>query len=395
MKAGIEAIGFYTSHYYLDLKNLAEERQMPVEKFYHGIGQEKMAAPPPDEDIVTLAANAAWQVIKKVDAEKIDTVIFATESGIDQSKSAGIYVHSLLGLSRNCRILEVKQACYSAAAGIQLAIPYLLLHPDRKVLLIAADVARYGLGSAGEPTQGAGAVAMALSADPKIVAFDQETGIYTEDVMDFWRPNYREEALVDGKYSIKMYLKSLYEAWQQYTERSGKKFDDFYRFCYHLPFGRMGEKAHFHLAKHIGQEGLSEEYLLGQIKETLQYIRIIGNTYAASMFIGLVALLENSVQDLAGKQLGFFSYGSGCVGEFFSGTILPGYQQNLLTNEHRTFLQNRIELSYEEYKKFYLYSIPADGGEYSTPINKTGLFRFAGLKEHKRIYQRLESASSR
>ncbi|HPG39751.1 MAG TPA: hydroxymethylglutaryl-CoA synthase [bacterium] len=395
MKAGIEAISFYTSHYFFDLKNLAEERQTPVDKFYHGIGQEKMAAPPPDEDVVTLAANAAYQVIQKVDAEKIDTVIFATESGIDQSKSAGIYVHSMLGLSRNCRVLEVKQACYSAAAGIQLALPYLLLHPDRKVLLVAADIARYGLGSAGEPTQGAGAVAMVLSSQPKIIAFDQETGIYTEDVMDFWRPNYREEAFVDGKFSIKMYLKSLYEAWQQYTDRSGSRFDDFYRFCYHLPFSRMGEKAHFHLAKHIGREDFSEEYLLGQINETLQYIKIIGNTYAASMYIGLMALLENSAQDLAGKKIGFFSYGSGCVGEFFSGQVLPGYQQYLLAEQHRAFLQNRTELNYEEYKKFYLYSIPQDGGEYLTPRNKTGLFRFAGLKEHKRIYQKLESDSAR
>jgi len=64
MKIGIESINFYTSHYFLDLKQLAEDRNVPVTKFYHGIGQEKMAAPPPDEDIITLAANAAKQSFK-------------------------------------------------------------------------------------------------------------------------------------------------------------------------------------------------------------------------------------------------------------------------------------------------------------------------------------------
>ena len=130
MKVGIESINFYTSNYFLDLKNFAKDRNIPVSKFYHGIGQEKMAAPPPDEDVITMAANAAYKATASVDKSKIDTVIFATETGIDQSKSGGIYVHKLLQLGKNCRVIEVKQACYSAAAGIQLSIPYLMIHPE-------------------------------------------------------------------------------------------------------------------------------------------------------------------------------------------------------------------------------------------------------------------------
>ncbi len=389
MKIGIEAINFYTSHYYIDLKCLAEDRNVPFSKFYHGIGQEKMAAPPPDEDVITLAANAAFAAIQSVDTKKIDTVIFATESGIDQSKSGGIYVHHLLQLGKNCRVFEVKQACYSAAAGIQLSVPYLTLYPDRKVLLIASDIARYGIGSAGEPTQGAGAVAMVLSAQPNIVAFDKDSGIFTEDVMDFWRPNYRDEALVDGKFSIKMYIKALIESWQQFSERSGRGFADFYRFCYHLPFSRMGEKAHIHLAKYAGKEEYSNEFMMSQIIDTLYYNKIIGNTYAASMYIGLLSLLENSDEDLAGKRIGFFSYGSGCVGEFFSGEVLPGYQKFLAPEQHTKFLNNRTEISYEKYKEFFTYSIPEVDGDHRTPKNETGLFRFAGISEHKRIYQGL------
>ena len=108
-EVGIEAIGFYSSGFYLDLKTLAEKRGIDVKKFYVGLGQHKMAVPPPDEDVVTMAANAAARAIAKVNAEDIDLVLFATESGLDFSKASGIYVHRLLGLPAKCRVVELKQ----------------------------------------------------------------------------------------------------------------------------------------------------------------------------------------------------------------------------------------------------------------------------------------------
>jgi hydroxymethylglutaryl-CoA synthase len=391
MAIGIEAISFYTPHYYIDLKTLAEARSVEVDKFYQGIGQEKMAVPPPGEDIVTMAANAAQQALQNSRREQIDTLLFATESGIDQSKAAGIYVHHLLDLPKNCRVVELKQACYSATAGLQMAVPLIAAHPhrDRKVLLIAADVARYGLGTPGEATQGAGAAAMIISANPHVMAIDPEAGFYSEDVMDFWRPNYRDEALVDGKYSVKIYLKALMEAWQQYSEESGRSFSDFSRFCYHLPFSRMAEKAHQHLAKFTGHQDDPPEILSCHIQDSLHYNRTTGNSYAASLYIGLTSLLDNSQVDLTNHRIGMFSYGSGCVGEFFSGVIQPHYQKSLFSAVHRRMLESRQELSYEEYESFYSWPVPTDGGDYNFPQYETGKFRLNGISKHKRIYERL------
>ena len=59
MSVGIDEISFYTSNYYLDLRTLAEVQQTDPEKYYEGIGQEKMGMAAPDEDVVTMAANAA------------------------------------------------------------------------------------------------------------------------------------------------------------------------------------------------------------------------------------------------------------------------------------------------------------------------------------------------
>jgi len=344
--------------------------------------------PPPDEDVVTLAANAVIQAMENIDARQIDTLMFATESGVDQSKAAGIWVHKLTNLPKNMRVFELKQACYSGAGGLALALPYLLQHPDRKILIVAADIARYGLESVGEPTQGAGAIAMVLSTSPKIMTFELSSGIFTQDVMDFWRPNYRDEALVDGKYSIKMYLRTLMEAWEQYTALSGRRFEDFNKFVYHLPFAKMGEKAHSFLVKHAA-ETLEESEWLKQIEDAAVYQRVIGNTYAASVFTALQSLLDVSTEDLSGKRIGLFSYGSGSVGEFFSGAVLPGYRTHLHSSRHQQQIISRIPLDYNTYAEFYSYksNMPTDGSAISTPIHKTGSFRFAGLQEHRRIYE--------
>ncbi|MGH1463090.1 MAG: hydroxymethylglutaryl-CoA synthase [Neptuniibacter sp.] len=385
MSVGIDEISFYTSNYFLDLRTLAEVQQTESDKYYTGIGQEKMSMAAPDEDVVTMAANAAQPLIERIGPSAISTLLFATETSIDQSKAAGVYVHRLLGLQANCRVVELKQACYSATAAIQMACALVARQPDKKVLVIASDIARYDLGTSGEATQGCGAVAMLISSNPRLVEIDPEVGNHTEDVMDFWRPNYRATALVDGKYSTKIYLKSLKRTWENFVEASSLAFNDFSYFCYHLPFSRMAEKAHKHLAK-INQAGLSLEQIEEQVEDTLHYNRIIGNSYTASMYIGLSSLLENCKQNLAGKKVGFFSYGSGCVAEFFSGTVVAGYEKCLHTFNHQQMLDARQEVNYDEYLKLCRYPDPQNGDHYDIPSSTTGRYRLAAISGHKREY---------
>lgn len=132
MNIGIDRIAFYTSHYYVDLKMLAEARSVDVDKFYKGIGQEKMGIPPPDEDVVTLGASAAWPLMRDGLLNDVELVLFATESGIDQSKAAGVYVHGLLEMQPRCRVVELKQACYSGTAALQMAIGFIARNPGKK-----------------------------------------------------------------------------------------------------------------------------------------------------------------------------------------------------------------------------------------------------------------------
>ena len=89
-------------------------------KFHKGIGQEIMSQPAADEDIVTMAATAK-RIIDRTEPTESSTFFFATESGVDQSKSAGVYVHVALGLPAQVRTIEMKQACYSGVGAASRA----------------------------------------------------------------------------------------------------------------------------------------------------------------------------------------------------------------------------------------------------------------------------------
>ncbi len=173
---GIDAISFFTSSMYVDLAEIAAHNHIPPEKYYRALGQYQMAVPAVDEDVVTLAANAAARIVNDENRHAISHVFFATESGIDQSKSAATYIHGLLQLSENCRAVELKQACYSGTAALQFGLALIARDPSQKILVLASDIARYGLGTEGESSQGCGAVAFILSAHPKILAISHENG---------------------------------------------------------------------------------------------------------------------------------------------------------------------------------------------------------------------------
>jgi len=387
MKAGIDRISFYTSRYCLDLKDLAEARDVDWNKYSIGIGQEIMGIPPPDEDIVTMAASAAKPIIDEVGVEGIDLVLFATESSIDQSKSAGLFLHGLLGLQSRCRLVELKQACYSGTIALRMAALYVAASPQSKALVLTSDIARYDLGSPGEPTQGCGAVAMLITANPSLLTLDPEYGVHAKDVMDFWRPNYRGEALVDGKYSTRIYLNSLSESWKQYASETGRTLNDFTRCCYHIPFTNMASKAHDRLLKDAGIREGRKEIIESQVKESLSYNRITGNTYSASLYEGITCLLDNANDPLDGKRIGLFSYGSGSVGEFFSAVVTPGYRDSLYTTNHKTLLESRSMLSVQQYEDIFNLNTPTDGWDYKFGEYQTGSFRLAGMHAHKRIYE--------
>jgi hydroxymethylglutaryl-CoA synthase len=367
------------------MKNLAAARNIDPDKFIIGIGQEKMALTPITQDPVTLAANAALDILSEEDKEAIDFVIFGTESGIDNSKSAGVYVHHLLGLNPEARTIEVKQACYGATAGIQMAKGHIALNPDSKVLVLASDIARYGLNTGGESTQGAGAVALLISKDPKIIALENTSTYLTDDIMDFWRPIYSDKAFVDGKFSNEQYIAFFSQVWKSFKEKTGLGIKDFEALCFHLPYTKMGLKA----LRTIFDEGSEEdkERLLANYQQSTLYNRIVGNIYTGSLYLSLLSLLENKQKLEQGSRIGLFSYGSGAVGEFFTGILQPGYREHLQIEQHSKLFESRKEVSVEEYEQIFEETLPVDGSKVELEIEKDpAAICLAGLEDNKRQY---------
>lgn len=384
MKIGIDKIGFAVPEFVLDLADLAAARNVDPNKFKIGLLQSEMAVAPVTQDIISLGAQAAAAILTEEDKQAIDMVIVGTESSVDQSKAAAVVIHGLLGIQPFARSIEMKEACYGATAGLSLAKTHIAQNPDSKVLVIASDIAKYGIASGGEPTQGAGAVAMLVTADPSILVLNSDNVCQTRDIYDFWRPNDDKYPRVDGKYSTEQYTDCLTTTFDYYKKKTGKDLEDFAAMCLHIPFPKQGLKG----LRAIATEEETLNRLTERFHEAIVYNQVVGNIYTGSIFLSFLSLLENSQALTAGDEILFYSYGSGAVCEIFSGYLVEGYDAYLQENR-MDHLNQRTKLSVEEYEKIFFEEIVLD--EAGNSINLTpddSPYSLEKVSEYKRIYHR-------
>lgn len=398
---GIDDLGVYTPRYVLPLDVLAKARGVDPLKISVGLGAHRMAVCPPWEDTVALGANAAARLFaqKRVHPEEIGMLMVATETAVDHAKPASIFLHELLRLPANCRTFELKHACYSGTAGLMMAIDWIRSGASRgrKALVVTTDIARYDLQSSAEFTQGAGAVAMVVSQEPRLLAIDAVSGVFASNVYDFWRPLERREALVDGKFSLDCYLNALEGALADYhaglNGAGGELLTNrFGALLYHTPFPKMAQKAHARLLEHEWRRSNRNPVeLAAQVERSyadlvdpwLDAARQVGNVYTASLYLCLAWLCEQQGSALEGKEIGLFSYGSGCCAEFFSGRLVGGSARHAAGIRLADLLAARREVTVEEYESF-MRAEPCGG---TPPGEDAGFCHFAGVREQKRLYE--------
>lgn len=384
MNIGIDKLHFFTPHVYVDMEELAEARDVEPAKFTIGLGQTQQAVAPLTQDPVSMAANAAWSILTDEDKEAIDFIIVGSESGVDQSKAMAVHVHQLLGINPFARAIEMKEACYAATVGLQTAVSHIARHPESKVLVIATDIARYGLNTSGESTQGAGAVAMLISKDPRVAVINDDAVSYTGDIYDFWRPNYSTYAQVDGKFSNEQYLSYLETVWTEYKKRTNKTLADFKALAFHLPYSKMGLKGLRQLLPEVDEA--KQAALTDQFEASRVYNKRVGNIYTGSLYLSLISLLDQSQDLQAGDTIALYSYGSGAVGEFFSITLVEGFKDMLADESHQAMLDNRIQLSVADYELIFQEELPTDGSQLVLSEDEEQ-FQLAGVEGHKRLYK--------
>ena len=402
---GIDALAFAGPAAFVDMTALAQARGVDPAKYLNGLGQRRMAIATPCEDTVTMAVEAAERALAFFDIDpcEIGTLIVGTETGVDHSKPVAVYVHELLGLNQRCRTFETKHACYGAMAGLTSSMDWIASGRarGRKALVIASDIARYGLGTAGEPTQGAGAVAMVVSDRPRLLTVDPATiGDYTRQVMDFWRPLYSKYAFADGHYSIECYLEALRGARLDALGEQEEVLGRLAACLYHVPFVKMAFKAHQRQFEIDRGRPLEEGDAEDRRRLTDSYQRLtapwlglnaeIGNIYTGSLFLALIDLLRQAAETLTGRDISLFSYGSGCGATYCIGRIAEGAAEWREALDPAEQLAARRRLEIDEYEALITASETADTAESLEPsrYGLDGGLYYVGTREHRRQYVR-------
>jgi polyketide biosynthesis 3-hydroxy-3-methylglutaryl-CoA synthase-like enzyme PksG len=364
---GIEAMNVFGGTAYLDVMQLAKHRNLDNARFENLLMKEKAVALP-YEDPVTFAVNAARPVVEalsEAERNRIEMLITCTESGIDFGKSLSTYIHHYLGLNRNCRLFELKNACYSGTAGFQMGVNFILSQasPGAKALVIATDIARFiavegGEGltedwSFAEPSSGAGAVAILISECPYVFQVDVgANGYYGYEVMDTCRPAPDSEA-GDADLSLMSYLDCCEQAFLEYQRRvAGVDYRETFDYLtFHTPFGGMVKGAHRTMMRKIvkAKPDEIEADFAKRVTPGMTYCQRVGNIMGGTIFMSLAGTVDHGRFDTP-KRVGCFSYGSGCCSEFYSGIITAQGQERQWRFGIEGQLNERYRLSMEEYE---------------------------------------------
>ena len=426
MAAGIDDIAIYIPRLYLDAGDFAKARGLDPEKLERGLGIGQMAIVDTNQDPACLAANACLRVMQKnkLTPDKIGRLYVATESAFDESKAMNSYVIGMLeqvygeDTFGHCGGIECKFACVSGSYALYDNTNWIRAGEaeDKYALVVVSDIAKYDLGSSGEVTQGAGAIAMLLNENPRLLSFDPKvTSTSIKNEYDFYRPFGKETPIVHGQYSNLLYLIQVKNALIDYKRKvketgliklkDGETILDHVDYLnMHLPYSNMGKKALAYLVRHewrdlprwkkiIEEIGMEEpipkdprgtiesvledaefmandhqftklftstemyaELYESKLASSLIASKMIGNLYTASLYLGFRSSLEFEYQkgvDLEGKRVGFCSYGSGASAMIFSGVIQPEYAQVVKDMNLEAELGPRTKLSLDEYEELH------------------------------------------
>ena len=358
MSLGLEALNVYSGIAYMDVEKICEIRGYGMDRFSN-LMMKKKTVPLLCEDPVTNAVNAAKPIIDQLTQEekdKIELLICSSESGIDFGKSISNYVHEYLGLSKNCIMFEIKQACFGGTAAYQMALSYVSLHKARdiKALVIATDIPRIAdRMNYAEPSQGSGAAALLVSNHAMI--FEQDLGAYgcyAYEIMDTCRPSTNMET-GNPDLSLMSYLDCFENSYQMY-QKSVNNVDfllTFDYFAFHTPFGGMVKGAHRKMMRSLyrAKGAEIEEDFQARIAPSLQYCMDVGNVYSSSVYYALASLIDHIPLN-EDKRVGIYSYGSGCYSLFFSGVISGNAKEKMKSMNIEEKLARRCDLSVEQYE---------------------------------------------
>ncbi len=268
--AGLSGLALHVPRPRVDLRQFAQWTGADPSKLAAVIG-DAFRVPQPDENVYTLAAAAALRLIDDyaIAPEKVGMLALGTESSTDNAVGA-VIVRGMIDdalvrqgrrpLPRDVEVPETKHACLGGMYATKAALRYVQTDgADRVAIVIAADIAQYERGSTGEPTQGAGAVAMLVEPHARLLEIDLRRAGSSSDERgwDFRKPfarHFMDEypskghashdfPVFNGRYSTVCYVDAVLHALGSVYARTGADpralLSDAAAILMHRPYERM------------------------------------------------------------------------------------------------------------------------------------------------------------
>lgn len=338
---GISAIGIQLPSRAIDVRQLAALRGVDPDKFTKGLGCHEIALCGEGEDAVSLGVGAAKRALEAwgEGPEALGMIAVGTETAQDMSRPLSAFVAEKLELRGALRSYEVKHACYGGTLALRQALEWVAsgANQGKSALVIATDVSLYAPGDPGEPTQGAGAVAMIVGA-PTVAEVSIRSHAWSEPVFDFWRPVGEAHPRVDGPLSLDCYKRG---AWETAKARFGAGLggvEELHAFCFHTPFPKMVLKAVRHLGAEAGWDDKeTASFYETKVQPSMRFNRLVGNSYTASLWLAVADILRDAP---AGAEIAAYSYGSGFGAELLTlraqgapATWVQGFEADVANRE--------------------------------------------------------------
>ncbi|MFM9825141.1 hydroxymethylglutaryl-CoA synthase family protein [Flavobacterium sp.] len=416
MKIGIDCLAFDVAKINLPIKTLAKARNIEPEKLEKGLGLLKMTLPDVHQDTVVFGANALTKLIldNQINLAEIARIYVGTESAIDSSKPISSFLIALMeqkfgenSLSE-CDVVDFTFACIGGVDALQNCIDFVRLNPSKKAIVVTTDIAKYDLNSTGEYTQGAGALAMLITTNPRVIAFENLWATSAKGVFDFFKPYrtlskeaitanknnnpwfdnleseieiHKDQPVFDGQYSNQCYMDRTREAYFSFKKLKNNcdtVYISWQSIVMHLPYAfqgrRMlteiyaldaltplltGEENAIEYQNKIKEISKSEEYQ-NFVTHKLQAAEIasslIGNLYTGSIFMGFLSTLahfHNTEKKIIGNKFGFMAYGSGSKSKVFEGTIQAEWKLAFEPVHLFETLEKSVEIDFDTYQKLH------------------------------------------
>ncbi len=377
-RIGIDDIAIYLPVPRMRMDSLIESRSIShpellsvLKKAIDKTGLKSFRFPDPWEDTASLAANAAALVFDRIDPNQIAAlrwIASGTETAVDHSKPVSSYVQGMLqeagyNVGTHLTTFEMKHACAGATAALLSSAAMLGYsgNTDEAALVVCSDISRYEAPSSAELTQGAGAAALMVKRDPRLLEIDLcHQGYFSSNVDDFFRPLGSVTAKVKGQYSMKCYQEALIAAFDDYCHRIKQEPQEVLNstdyLALHVPFPKMPEVAVSKLFSRVcGRNSRALDQFLDRtgFLDAMYLSRETGNLYTVSLYAYLTALLEQEWNlkgnGIVGKSILIASYGSGNTMIVFKGIIASGAPEVISKWHIKEGLKKYRDADFHEY----------------------------------------------